>query len=238
MSETSHPDSPVDEIDPGSLSSGCPWLNSKSQRNPIVNPANMMPDLPQSTATGQKKLLSTERETSSIPKTGSEDKKWEYPSPQQFYHALLRRNKTAEEDEMDAVVLVHNKVNDESWDQILDWESEYMRQCKEPSLQRFVGNSEKLSPSAVLRTKIFGDVLFDRHDWFVDRCGLRSVRYIIDYYDTSNTPEADGRFNVKIHVRPALDSPQALWDRIRVPIKRWINPPPPAGRRNSEEHFG
>jgi cytochrome c heme-lyase len=235
--ENSHPVAEETE----SLSSGCPWLNKRNAANPILNPLNMMPELPQSAAAGQKKLLSTEREVSSIPKTGADNSKWEYPSPQQFFHALLRRNKEAEEEEMDAVVFVHNKVNEQSWDQILDWESEYAHQCKEPSLQRFVGNSEKLSPIARIRTTFLGDVLFDRHDWFVDRCGMRSVRYVIDYYDTSDTPEADGRFNVKIHARPALDSPQAVWDRIRVPVKRWfrdwVNPPTPSGTRTGE-HFG
>ena len=100
-----------------------------------------MPDFPQTAAPEQKLNLSTDRETSSIPKTGSESK-WEYPSAQQFYHALLRRNKTAEEDVMDSIVFVHNRVNEDSWQQVMEWESLYAHQCREPSLQRFVGKSE------------------------------------------------------------------------------------------------
>jgi cytochrome c heme-lyase len=234
----SHPEPPPEEEE--SLSSGCPWLNKKNQNNPIINPRNMMPDLPQSAAEGQRKQLSKEREISSIPKTGSDDKKWEYPSPQQFYHALLRRNKTAEEEYMDSVVSVHNQVNEDSWKQILDWEAEYAHQCKEPSLQRFVGNFEKTSPAAWIRTKMFGEVLFDRHDWFVDRCGLRSVRYVIDYYDTSNTKNADKNVDVKIHARPAIDSVQDALDRVKVPVKRWfrnwINPPTPTGKVDPPGH--
>lgn len=239
----SHPEPPPLLEEEESLSSGCPWLNKKNKNNPILNPRNMMPEMPQSVAQGQKKRLSTDREVSSIPKTDSGDKKWEYPSPQQFYHALLRRNKSAEEDDMDSVVWVHNQVNEDSWRQVLDWESEYAHQCKEPSLQRFVGNSEKISPAAWIRTKMFGQVLFDRHDWFVDRCGVKSVRYVIDYYDTSNTKNADHNVDVEIHARPAIDSVQAAVDRITVPVKRWfrewVKPSTPNGTNEPRgHHFG
>jgi cytochrome c heme-lyase len=223
MTDNSHPDSPSEEFE--SLSSGCPWLNKKNGvRNPIienVDPRNMMPELPQTKASNQQILLSTDREVSSIPKTGAAGN-WEYPSPQQFYHALLRRNKTAEEDSMDSVVFVHNQVNEDSWKQVLEYEKLYEKQCKEPSLQRFVGKSEEPSPKAWMRSKLGlgrGEILFDRHDWFVDRCGLRSVRYIIDYYDTSETPGANPNdFNVRIDTRPALDSFEAVYDRVRKPI--------------------
>lgn len=50
---------------------------------------------------------------------------------------------------------------------------------------------------------------FDRHDWVVDRCGKGDVRYIIDYYYRETTDP------IEIHVRPALDSFSALYDRIR-----------------------
>jgi cytochrome c heme-lyase len=188
------------------------------KQNPVINPRNNMPEFPQSAAPSQTAQLSTERETSSIPKTGSESK-WVYPSPQQFYHALLRRNKAADEEAMDSVVFVHNKVNEDSWDQVMQWEALYAHQCKEPSLQRFVGKSEEMS----IKARVYDffnreGVLFDRHDWFVDRCGIKSVRYIIDYYDTSNTSLSDGAFDVKIDVRPAPDSAQAVWDRIRKPV--------------------
>ena len=38
---------------------------------------------------------------------------------------------------------------------------------------------------------IGGPLPFDRHDWFVDRCG-QEVRYVIDFYfddDKAGTPE-------------------------------------------------
>ena len=219
-SENSHPETPEEET--FSLSSGCPWLNKQGAKNPIVNPRNMMPDIPQTASEGQTVELSRVRETSSIPKTGSE-MKWEYPSPQQFYNALLRRNKTAEEDTMDMVVHVHNAVNEDSWKQVLEWERMYEHQCKEPSLQRFVGKSEEPSLKSRLRKTLGllnGEELFDRHDWFVDRCGEKTVRYIIDYYDTSGCPDVHDPtgFNVRIDTRPALDSFQSVLDRIRKPL--------------------
>ncbi len=206
--------------EPNLLSSGCPWMNKKIG---IVNPRNNMPEFPQSSAAAQKCPLSTKRETSSIPKTGAESSsKWEYPSPQQFFHALLRRNKSAEEESMESVVHVHNQVNEESWQTVLQWERMHQKTCETPSLQRFVGKSQEPSIKYSIREffgMLNGEQLFDRHDWFVDRCGQKSVRYIIDYYDTSEAKsKATNEFDVRIDARPAPDSPGALWDIIRKPI--------------------
>lgn len=60
---------------------------------------------------------------------------------------------------------------------------------------------------------------FDRHDWIVDRCGT-NVRYVIDYYDGGHLDTKDYRFAI-LDVRPALDSPQNAWDRMRVMYMRW-----------------
>lgn len=54
---------------------------------------------------------------------------------------------------------------------------------------------------------------FDRHDWIVDRCG-KEVRYIIDYYD-GGTVDPDYKFAL-LDVRPAMDSFQNIWDRMKV----------------------
>lgn len=59
---------------------------------------------------------------------------------------------------------------------------------------------------------------FDRHDWIVDRCG-KDVRYIIDYYD-GGSPDDKYRFAI-LDVRPALDSPTNIWDRVKVCCMRW-----------------
>ena len=61
---------------------------------------------------------------------------------------------------------------------------------------------------------------FDRHDWTIDRCGTE-VRYVIDYYSGHDEPD-NPVFNVD--VRPALDSPSALFDRAREGIQDlWDN---------------
>ena len=69
---------------------------------------------------------------------------------------------------------------------------------------------------------------FDRHDWYVDRGG-KEVRYIIDYYhDESKTVndrkpksmhDTTSMQSIKIEVRPALDSFDALIHRaVKMPL--------------------
>lgn len=85
---------------------------------------------------GAKRALSNEREVSSIPRyyldqnnsdapesahasadavsNGDNEKHWVYPSPQQFYNAVRRKNHNARVEDMDVVVPIHNAVNEES----------------------------------------------------------------------------------------------------------------------------
>lgn len=47
------------------------------------------------------------------------------------------------------------------------------------------------SPLARLQSWLGGQLPFDRHDWYVDRCG-KEVRYVIDFYfheEKAGTPE-------------------------------------------------
>ena len=60
---------------------------------------------------------------------------------------------------------------------------------------------------------------FDRHDWVVDRCG-KDVRYIIDYYDGGNVNKDTMKFAL-LDVRPAMDSVENIWDRMKVTYARW-----------------
>ena len=46
------------------------------------------------------------------------------------------------------------------------------------------------------------------------------MRYIIDYYDGGDVTPNDYKFAI-LDVRPALDSPEALWDRMKVTFWRW-----------------
>lgn len=52
----------------------------------------------------------------------------------------------------------------------------------------------------------------------MDRCG-RDVRYIIDYYD-GGMPDEQYRFAI-LDVRPAMDSFENVWDRMKVCYMRW-----------------
>ena len=54
---------------------------------------------------------------------------------------------------------------------------------------------------------------FDRHDWVVDRCGT-DVRYVIDFYESP--PEPGKQIGIHLDVRPAIDSFQALYDRMAI----------------------
>ena len=165
---------------------------------------------------GQKKLLSTDRVTSNIPKGGTEAT-WVYPSPQMFFNALRRKGKGDDvtEDDMDAVVHAHNSMNEITWQEVRTWELLHRDHCADPTLLRFQGRPHDLSPLARIRSWFGGPLPFDRHDWYVDRCG-KEVRYVIDFYfdeDKAGAPEA-----FEIVVRPALDSPEAAMDRIKMKI--------------------
>ena len=78
---------------------------------------------------------------------------------------------------------------------------------------------------------------FDRHDWVVDRDG-KEVRYVIDFYTGAKPQLVEGRAPISIYldVRPALDSYQALADRLSVQYRTFLgkpsltmerSPPPP-----------
>ncbi|KAJ2610888.1 holocytochrome c synthase [Coemansia sp. RSA 1365] len=177
-----------------------------------VNPLNMMPNLPQTKHAGQTSELSTERELSSIPRADSNDAEvWEYPSPQQFYNALARKQMPAPEKYMDVMVDIHNFLNEGAWDEVLKWEARHKDECKMPRLMRLQGRPRDLSPLARISSWMHGVRPFDRHDWYVDRCG-KQVRYVIDYYE--GVPENDmPAFNLV--VRPAIDDFGSLTDRAK-----------------------
>lgn len=181
-----------------------------------IDPSNMMPSTPNDLPSpGQSGRLSTDRESSSIPKSETAAT-WTYPSPQMFYNALMRKGKAAdvEEEDMDSVVAVHNAMNEQTWNRVLEWERRFhCDECADPRLRRFRGRPDDLSPAARWRGMFRGYPRpFDRHDWVVDRCGKQDVRYVIDYYYR----EVEEGEPIELHVRPAADSVGAVWDRFRL----------------------
>lgn len=122
--------------------------SSSPASNSVLNPLNQMPDLSHERAPGQVLDLPTDRTSSSIPRPrgassptstpefGSEkldgsyestkdEKVWEYPSPQQFYNALVRKGWETPEDSVEMMVDIHNFLNEEAWGEVLKWESRY-----------------------------------------------------------------------------------------------------------------
>jgi cytochrome c heme-lyase len=182
-----------------------------------LDPRNNMPTEPaQARAPGQRRDLSTARETSTIPKSGTGGT-WTYPSPQMFYNALVRKNKAEDVDEadVDSVVMVHNAMNEDTWRRVAQWEKLHRYASGHPMLLRFRGRPDELSPLAMLNVATGGQRPFDRHDWYVDREG-REVRYVIDYYFNEEKAGTSEQFDVV--VRPALDSVDALVDRLKMNI--------------------
>ena len=87
------------------------------------NPLNyMFSSISQERAPNQTVDLPVEREISSIPR-GDSDSKWEYPSPQQMYNAMLRKGYTdTPQDAVESMVAVHNFLNEGAWEEIVGWE--------------------------------------------------------------------------------------------------------------------
>jgi len=187
-----------------------------------VDPLNMMPPPNQRPSPGQPFPLPIHRQTSSIPKAGTSEH-WVYPSQQMFWNAMLRKGwkwgpDDIEAKDMDDIIKIHNANNESAWQEVLKWEALHARECGAPKLKSFGGKAKDFSPRAKIRGWMGYELPFDRHDWIIDRCG-KEVRYIIDYYDGELDPRSHEFAN--LDVRPALDSFEAVWDRMKVAWMRW-----------------
>lgn len=87
-----------------------------------INASNYMPNISQQPQPDQKSDLSQEREISTIPRAESSEKLWVYPSEQMFFNAMRRKNWDPKEKDMPVVVPIHNAVNEQAWQKILQWE--------------------------------------------------------------------------------------------------------------------
>lgn len=73
--------------------------------------------------------------------------RWVYPSPQQFYNALMRKGKDTPEESVDTMVQIHNWLNEKAWDEVRRWEDR--RSPNERiELTKFEGRPQDLSPKA------------------------------------------------------------------------------------------
>lgn len=91
-----------------------------------------------------------------------------------------------------------------------------------PKLLRFTGRPGEMTPkSRILQwmgwawpARFATAPPFDRHDWYVQRCGkdgCEEVRYVIDYYEGDPDPTGEPVFY--LDVRPAVDGPRAAAER-------------------------
>ncbi|KAL0276868.1 UNVERIFIED_CONTAM: hypothetical protein PYX00_004341 [Menopon gallinae] len=222
---------PGNQEEKNSKMSGCPMHNkSNVSECPVsgshsdINPLNMMESPNQQPAPDQPFPLPITREVSSIPKAGEENAFWVYPSQQMFWNAMLRKGWRWQDDDikpkdMDDIIKIHNANNELAWQEVLKWEALHARECSCPKLKSFKGKAKQYSPRARIRQLLGYELPFDRHDWIVDRCG-KEVRYIIDYYD-GGTVDPDYKFAL-LDVRPAMDSFENIWDRMKVAYWRWM----------------
>jgi len=159
---------------------------------------------------------------------------WVYPSEQQVFNAMKRKGwNHVEEESIPSFLQIHNSVNERSWTQVQDWEERSGVPRESLELSRFEGRPKDLSPKAwFLSTLGIRDKPFDRHDWYVvqnpesNNNGNGTVlqdrpekRYVLDFYMTeesngqSDLRGPPGMPRVEIDVRPALDSPEAIFQR-------------------------
>lgn len=147
----------------------------------------MFANLPQTRASGQKIVLPTEREVSSIPRgTDHGEGNWEYPSPQQMYNAMKRKgHDDTPEDAVESMVAVHNFLNEGAWSEIVEWETEFgggiIKALREqererleaghqgawPRLLRFQGKSKELTPKARI-LQMLGKVYPEKYGYVVN----------------------------------------------------------------------
>ncbi|KAG8987809.1 holocytochrome c synthase [Tulasnella sp. 427] len=206
----------------------CPVKHDAPSASSGLNPHNNMPsDLTHMPSPGQTMALPTERVVSSIPRPAEDSEvstgKWEYPSPQQFYNALVRKGWETPEEHVETMVEIHNFLNEEAWNEVLKWEKRWSGSEEAPELARLHGKPGELSPKARMHmslawlfpSKFHDEPPFDRHDWIIRRPSTgEEVRYVIDYYSAPDNPDGSPVFS--LDVRPALDSVGSVTQRISV----------------------
>lgn len=92
----------------------------------------------------------TSKDSPSSAPTNTNEKgvdQWEYPSPQQFYNALVRKGWETPEESVEMMVNIHNWLNEEAWFQVRKWEERHDGGDKS-SLASFMGRPKELSPKA------------------------------------------------------------------------------------------
>lgn len=123
------------------MSNGCPVNHDSKGVEDKLNPLTNMPYATRLKDGQDNEQLSQHRQVSTIPRTmpdgpvgpsketdgqskAEENTSfWMYPSSQMFYSAMKRKGHDTEAADVDAIVAIHNSLNEGVWQQILDWES-------------------------------------------------------------------------------------------------------------------
>jgi cytochrome c heme-lyase len=150
-----------------------------------------------------------------IPASGrgnsADGKYWENPSANALYRALKRKNKGINPEDAMAVAAIHTAVTENSWNGIQQIESFVAPECNDLSLVRFQG----MDGIYTMKSRFFHRILgtprpFDRHDWYVSRCG-KEIRYILDYYSMENDL-GEIEYTIDVRREPSV---AGLWERAK-----------------------
>jgi len=194
----------------------CPVDHSSSEWKNLSLPADHPPVSSTSTS------LPQHREVSSIPRTDGTN--WVYPSQAQFYAAMARKQHDPRASDMPVLVPIHNAVNERAWSEVMTWErGKGAEKCGGVKLVSFKGRPKERSLRARWNMMLGYQAPFDRHDWIIDRCGIKQ-RYIIDFYTGKNATRisspGNGTPNLAffLDVRPAIDN----WDGLQLRISKFF----------------
>jgi cytochrome c heme-lyase len=136
---------------------------------------------------------------------------WTYPSERMLYNALRRKGYEPDAEDIGPMLLIHNHLNEQVWQEVRAWEHVRHSACEHISLHHFHGRAADPSPKAYILHSLlrWSPKPFDRHDWYVQRCNGRIARYVIDYYP--------GRTDTDFYcdIRPALDTLPDAWLRLK-----------------------
>jgi len=130
------------------------------------------------------------------------------------------------------MVLLHNRLNEDAWAEILRWEMRFgggVGEAENLELVEFAGIHDRMTYKAKLYQPLkrkfpsyfIFDVPFDRHDWIVRRPRTgKKIRYVIDYYSMRKSKFHEPE--VYLDVRPASDGLGNIAMKIQYPVERLV----------------
>ena len=117
---------------------------------------------------------------------------WQYPSEQMFYNAMKRKGWDAKEEDMPAIVAIHNGVNERAWHQVCQYEVGAGSHCgRTASVLEVVGLSLARCPSSLSPPAVGLSVVV------CQRCSARDRLCTAAALPGSNASGADRRTTVR-----------------------------------------